>query len=502
MATKTKYLLGIDIGTTYLKTSFIDTKGKVILEKRIKHKTASSKPNRYEQDPEEYYRNLLDLFSKIDEKMIERVEGISLSGQMHGMILVDNDGDPLTPNITWEDHRAERLAKKIETNLGWQNIKNTLGNRPMPGFTLPKLLWIKRNKPRIYSNAKTILLPKGFLRYKLTGEFAMEISDASSGLLIDIKKRDWAYDILNELGFDIKKLPELLESTKIGGRITDRVAKVTGFIPGTPVIAGAGDQQAGALGAGIYEEGEFSVTLGTGGQTYTVTDNDKVDPEGRVHTFCHCFPGEWQVMGAMKTAGKALEWLKDEILSPITLKESNLEYDTLDKLSKDAQPTSKGLVFLPYLTGERTPYLDPKAKGVFFGLTLDHGLPELVRSVMEGVSFNMRYALELLLDLDIPLKEIRLEGGGTVSKIWPQIQTDITNKELIITKSKYDKSAYGAAILAGIGLGIFSSLQELKEQQKQMLDEKKLEPNPTAVRSYEEAYILFKDLYTAVKNLY
>lgn len=503
MVEKPTYLLGIDLGTTYLKATVLDKAGRVIAEARRRHKTYSPGPSRHEQEPSEWWNNLLDMMPEVLAHIKKGfIESVSFSGQMHGLVMVDEAGDPLIPSIIWEDKRSGKVATAIEEKIGWSKIKSILGNKPMPGFTLPKLIWVKQNLPKVYRSAYKILLPKGYLRYRLTGRFSMEVTDASSGLLVNIRERSWAKDLIEGLDIDTGLLPELEESTDRSGKITEESAKLTGLRQGTPVIAGAGDQQAGAVGAGIVSEGTFSATIGTGGQVYTVTDSLKIEPEGRVHTFCHCFPGKWQVMGAMKTAGRSLEWLKDDVLSMISSTDSSLTYNDLDELAGKAEPGSGGLIFLPYLSGERTPHLDPRARGLFFGLTLEHGLPEIVRSLMEGVSYNMRYALELLLQLDIDFEELRLEGGGVNSSIWPRLQADIFGRELLVTKRKYDKSAYGAAILAGLGTGIISEIDSGNACGYKATREDKIKPEASNGNIYNEHYKRFKKLYPAVKDLF
>lgn len=497
------FLLGIDLGTTYLKAILIDEEGKVITEARTQHETSNPKPDYYEQNPIVWWENLKNLLQRILRSVeANNIKGVSFSGQMHGLVLLDKEGAPLIPSITWEDKRAEEISLEMEKRLGWENIKNTLGNKPMPGFTLPKLLWIKRNLPRVYRKTFKVLLPKGFLRYKLTGNLSMELSDASSGLLVNVKNREWAEDIFKEINLDLDKLPKLYESTDVTGRVTDRAANDIGIEPKTPVVAGAGDQQAGAIGGGINEEGEFSATIGTGGQIYTVSNNFYVEPEGRVHTFCHAFSDQWLIMGAMKTAGRALEWFKNEIMSYLSENAESTSYGSLDKLAQQSEPGSKGLIFLPYLAGERTPHLDPSAKGLFFGLSLSHSLPQMVRSVMEGVSYNMKYSLELLLELDLPLTELRLEGGGVKSSVWPQIQADIFEENLTVSEFKYDKSVYGAAVLAGLGIGDFTDLRENKELYEGRKTEYEISPDSSNSPIYSSNYELFKRLYPSVKDLF
>ncbi|MFQ5793999.1 MAG: xylulokinase [Candidatus Bipolaricaulia bacterium] len=488
------YLLGIDLGTTNLKALLIDREGKVVAQASAAYPTQTPQPGWSEQDPKVWWKRLCELLPSVIGKVRPTdISAVGLSGQMHGAVFVDGQGELLRPCIIWVDQRAIQEAEEIEDRIGWDVLRTTVGNRSLPDFTLPKILWIQKNEPELFRRTEKILLPKGYIRFRLTGKFYMEVADGSSALLVDIYKRTWAEEILTELQVPLSKLPPLCESTAIVGKITPTAAKQTGLAEGTPVIAGAGDQQAGALGSGVIKPGVVSATIGTGGQVYTTAESPVVEPEGRVHTFCQCLPDKWHIMGAMKTAGLALSWFHRNVLA------DQITYEKIDEWAEQAEPGSNGLIFLPYLTGERTPHLNPDAKGVFFGLTLEHNLAYLARALMEGVAFGMRDSLELLKEMDLPIEEIRLAGGGAKSRRWSQIQADIYGMRVYKAPVK-DQSAYGAALLAGLGVGFYPELDRLP--QRLFEAEKRIDPIERNVQAYNQLHKRYKSLYRALEDLF
>ena len=490
------YLLGIDLGTTHLKVLLIDQTGRPVAQASCPYPTHSPHPGWSEQEPKVWWEKLCEILPQITRKISQtRIAGIALSGQMHGLVLVNSLGEPIRPCLTWIDQRATEESQQIQERLGWKTLQKTVGNRPMPDFTLPKLLWIQKHEPGIFQSGLKLLLPKGYLRYRLTGEYHMEVADGSSPLMVDIFKRNWAKEMLEDLGVPSSLLPPLCESTTIVGKISREAAQETGLTPGIPVVAGAGDQQAGALGGGIMEPGIVSATIGTGGQISTTVSTPLMEPGGKLHTFCHCIPNRWHLMGAMKTAGLALQWLQRNIL------DKRLSYKQIDEMAAQVSPGSDGLIFLPYLTGERTPHFDPHAKGVFFGLTLDHSSAHMARSVMEGVTYAMRDSLELFKSIEIPIKEIRLAGGGATSKVWSQIQTDIFEAPVLQTPAQ-DQSVYGAALLAGLGVGLYPSLESLPLYPSENEEKQTLSPIPKNQEVYYRLYPKFQMLYRSIKDLH
>ena len=410
MVRKRDYLLGIDLGTTNLKVVLIDREGRVVAQAKAAYPTHTPRPGWSEQDPQVWWEKLckiLPLVMDMGGIRSSAIAAVGLSGQMHGAVFVDGRGKPLRPCITWVDQRSTQEAEELERRVGWDKLKKMVGNRPLPDFTLPKVLWVQKHEPQLFDKMEQLLLPKGYLRFRLTTQFGMETSDASAALLLDIFEWNWAKEILAEFGIPLSKLPPLCQSGDVVGRVTQEAAEETGLAQGTPVIAGAGDQQAGALGGGAITPGIVSATIGTGGQVYTTSDVPVVESQGRVHTFCQCLPNKWHIMGAMKTAGLALQWFQRGVLGEVVAggtRTSSSDYAMIDQLAEQVEPGSKGLIFLPYLAGERTPHLDPNAKGVFFGLTLEHKLAHMARALLEGVAFAMRDALELLRGMNLPIE--------------------------------------------------------------------------------------------------
>ena len=457
------YLIGIDVGTTGAKTLVIDDQGHVVARAVEEYPMYTPRPQWAEQDPEDWWQATVRSVRRVlKESRIRPAEiaGIGLTGQMHGMVMVDAQGKVLRPCIMWNDQRTAAQCEWIMNVIGPARFLELTLNPALPGVTAPKIIWTRENEPEVYARAAKVLLPKDYVRYRLTGVYATEVSDASGTVLFDVSNRRWSREVLGELVIPPSWMPECVESQEVTGRITAEVAELTGLPSGLPVVGGAGDQAASAVGTGIVEPGLVSVTLGTSGVVFAYTDEPSRDPEGRLHTFCHAVPGKWHVMGVTLSAGGSFRWFRDSL----GLSEKNIArlsgvdpYEILTAEASNAPAGCEGLIFLPYLTGERTPYPDPNARGTFFGLTLRHDKRHMVRSVLEGVAYSLRDSIELFRDLGIPITQVRAVGGGARSLTWRQIMADVFGIELV-TINVTDSTAFGTALLAGVGTGIYASV--------------------------------------------
>lgn len=487
-----EYVIGIDIGTTGVKTLLCSNKGEIISSALVEYPLSHPKPGWAEQDPADWWTATTEsIRSVVNETNINRedVKSIGLTGQMHGAVFLDSNNNVLRPAILWCDQRTSSECDDINRIIGKENLIALTSNPALTGFTAPKILWVRKNEPQIYERARRILLPKDYIRFRLTGEFAGDVSDASGTLLFDVKNRKWSDEILEKLNIDRNLLPEVYESTEVTGTLTKDTSELTGLSIETVVVAGAGDQAAGAVGNGIVEPGIISSTTGTSGVVFAYTDKAKTDPSGRLHTFCHAVPGKWHVMGVMLAAGGSFKWLRDML--------GEDSYHVMTEQASKAQTGSEGLIFLPYLMGERTPHADSDAKAVFFGISPRHTRAHIIRSVMEGVSFGLRDSLEIIKELGIPASEIRASGGGAKSKLWKQIQADV-NKEPIYTINVDEGPAFGAALLAMVGVGIYSSVPEACRHTIKTID--KIEPVTKNTKIYDEYYKLYRSLYISLKD--
>lgn len=454
------YLLGIDIGTTASKALLIRADGAVAAEAMADHAYSSPQPGWAEQDPRDWW----EATCRCCQEIIERagidpgeIASIGLTGQMHGLVALDQDGQPLRPCIMWNDQRAVRQCAEIEKRVSRDELIRIAGKPAGPNFTAAKLLWMAEHEPELYGRIATIMLTKDYVRSRLTGKIATDVNDASGTLLFDVGKRAWSDKLLHTLEIPRAWLPEVLESSEVCGSVTGEAAKLTGLREGTPVIAGCGDQAADAIGLGIIASGQTSVTLGTSGVIFTSFEKYQPDPAGTLHAYCHALPGHWHLMGVMLSAGGSLRWFRDELGSEEcarATRDMRDPYDALTELAATAPAGCDGLFFLPYLTGERVPHADPMARGGFIGLTIRHTRAHMVRSVMEGVAFGLADCLGLVRELGISIGEVRASGSGIRSGLWRQILADVLNVQ--ITTLNTDRgAAFGAAILAGIGAGVY-----------------------------------------------
>lgn len=496
------YLLGIDVSTTATKTLLIDERGVVIAVAATEYPFETPRPSWSEQDAALFWNGTVQSIRGVLEKSRvnpAEIVGVGLTGQMHGLTLLDAHGKVLRPCILWNDQRTQKQCGDITARVGKERVWQLTGNPVLTGFTAPKILWVRENEPDIYRHVAHILLPKDYARYKLTGEFFSDVSDSSGTSLFDVGKRTWSEEMLHALDIPRAWLPEVTESPVVSAKISAEAARATGLVAGTPVVGGAGDQAAQAVGTGIVREGIVSVTLGTSGVVFAQSDEYRVEPQGRLHAFCHAVPGKWHLMGVMLSAGGSLRWYRDALAE----KEKELAtqtgrdvYDVLTEQAARVPAGCEGLLFLPYLTGERTPHPDPNARGAFVGLTVRHTKAHLTRAVLEGVAFGLRDSFELLRALGITPTQVRASGGGARSALWRQILADVFDAE-IVTVNITEGAAFGAALLAGVGAGVYRDVESACNAVVQMTDK----TTPSDARAaYVKLYPRYRALYPALKK--
>jgi xylulokinase len=496
------YLIGIDVGTTGAKTILIDQRGDLVASSLEEYPLHTPRPKWAEQDPADWWRATVNSIKNVlaqSRVKPDDVKGLGLSGQMHGLVLIDKDHNVLRPAILWCDVRTTEQCHYITEKVGKDLLVRSTCNPALEGFTAPKVIWVRDNEPEIYEKAFKMMLPKDYVRFLLTGEIASEVSDAAGTILFDVRNREWSREVLDKLEISPDLMPPCYESIDVCGRITPKVAEMTGLKPGTPVVGGGADNACTAVGNGIVVTGKTSASIGTSGTMLTPTDTPEVDPDLRAHTFCHCVPHKWYIMGVMLSAGGAFRWFRDTLGDKEIeqAKEKGIDpYEILTEEAAKVEPGCEGLVFLPYLIGERTPHGDANAKGVFFGLTLRHKKEHIVRSVMEGVTFGMRDSLEIIRGLGLNVGQITATGGGARSDLWRQMQADIYGAE-VVTINIAEGPAFGAAILAGVGAEVYNSIQEATSEIVKVTS--KTQPIKDNVKVYEEYYQIYRSLYPALK---
>jgi xylulokinase len=490
-----KFFLGIDISTTATKALLIDRDGVVLAVAASEYTYATPHPLWSEQDPELWWQAAcISIRSVLREGGIspDEIGGVGLTGQMHGLTPLDAQGEVLRPAILWNDQRTGAECEQIRQIVGWKRLVRITGNDALTGFTAPKILWMKNHEPDLFARLAHILLPKDYIRYKLTGEYATDRAGASGTILFDLARRDWSEEILSELGILPEWLPTTYEGSQKTGEISSTASGATGLSPGIPVFGGGGDQAAAAVGTGAVLEGIVSLSLGTSGVVFASSENPIIDPEGRLHAFCHAAPGLWHVMGVMLSAAGSLRWYRDAL-------QPDLSFEDLISPATLIPAGSEGLIFLPYLTGERTPHPDPLARGAFIGLTVRHTLNHMTRALLEGVAFGLRDSFELMKEIGLPeIKQVRITGGGAKSPLWRQILADTLGVELV-TVSSVEGAAYGAALLAATGAGIFPNIASACSSVIQITGS--TEPGPQ--RSvYQEIYPLYRKLYPDLRGYF
>ena len=488
--------IGIDSSTTATKALLIDETGAVLGVAATEYGYATPQPLWSEQDPELWWDGTVgSIRAVLAQTGIDPadVAGIGLTGQMHGLVLLDEHGEVLRPAILWNDQRTGAQCDEIRRRVGRERFIAVTGNDALTGFTAPKILWVAQNEPEIYARARQVLLPKDYVRYRLTGDYATDRAGGAGTVLFDLAARDWSADIAAALDIPLDWLPPTYEGPAVTGVISAAAAEATGLRAGTPVVGGGGDQAAGAVGVGAVKEGIVSLVLGTSGVVFATVDQPFIEPNGRLHSFCHSVPQRWHLMGVMLSAAGSLRWYRDTVAP-------GMSFDDLLAPAADVPPGCDGLVFLPYLTGERTPHPDPLARGAFVGLTVRHALPHMSRAVLEGVAFGLRDSFELMQEAGLSsIKQVRVSGGGARSPLWRQILADVLDSELV-TVNTTEGAAYGAALLAGVGAGAWPDVDTACDAAITVTGSTL--PQTETVATYQRVYDVYRGLYPTLKSTF
>jgi len=485
--------LGIDIGTGGSRALVIDELGSVVATSTVQHEAfASPQIGWAEQSPEDWWRATclaVRQLLAVENVNADEIGAVSFSGQMHGSVLLDEADKVLRPALLWCDQRTERQCAEITEKVGSQQLIELVSNPAVTGFTLPKLLWVREKEPEVWKRVRSVLLPKDYIRLRLSGDKASDVADSSGTLLFDVRKREWSSKMLSVFGIDRSLLPRVFESVEVTGKISRAGAEATGLKEGTLVVAGAGDNAAGAVGMGIVSPGTVSATIGTSGVVFVVTERPTIDMNGRIHSLCHAIPNRWHMTGVTLAAGLSFRWFRDNL-------GCGSDYDSLVNDAATVPAGSDGAIWLPYLMGERAPYLDPNARAAFVGLTASHTKSHLSRAVLEGVAFSLRDSFEVFRELRAPIETIRLGGGGATSPLWRQIQADVYGQP-VETIEVDQGAAFGAAILAGVGAGGWSAVDEACKQTIRVAE--RTEPDPEAVEVMNRNYEAYRLLYSALR---
>jgi xylulokinase len=485
--------LGLDIGTGGTRAVLVNAQGKLVAAASAEHAPfRSPQPGWAEQDPEDWWRAAKQAIREVVAVSGAKVEAVGLTGQMHGAVMLDASGDVLRPSLIWCDQRTDAECEWLHDAIGRERLIELTANPALPNFTLTKLLWVRNHEPEIFGKIAHVLCPKDYVRYRLSGAYAMDVQEASGTLLLDVAHRRWSGEVARAAGIPEAWLPRLYESPEVCAEISAEAAELTGLVAGTPVVAGAGDQGAGAVGMGILEPGSVSATIGTSGVVFAATAAPTRDPLGRLHTFCHAVPGRWHVMGVTQAAGLSLRWLRD-VIAP------GRDYDALTAEAAEVPAGSDGLLWTPYLLGERTPHLDSQARAAFVGLTAGHTRGHLVRAVLEGVAYSLKDTFSLFAELGIPVKGVRLGGGGARGVLWREIQAAIYGYRSDVLVAE-EGAAFGAALLAGVGAKGWANLEEACAASINVAQQ--IEPEAAAVARYAEGYKAYRKIYPALKGIH
>ncbi|MDR1619637.1 MAG: xylulokinase [Clostridiales bacterium] len=501
-----KYLMGLDIGTSGTKTVLFDLSGREIVSASEEYPLYQPENGWAEQNPQDWWQAASSTMRAVMQKSgvaPEDVKGIGLSGQMHGLVMLDDAGEVLRRSIIWCDGRTTKECHEVTERVGAKRLIEITANPALTGFTAGKILWVRNNEPEVYRKCRHILLPKDYIRYKLTGTYATEVSDASGMNLLDVPNRCWSQEVLDKLDIDGGLLADVYESPKITAHISKEAAALTGLAAGTPVAGGAGDNAAAAVGTGVVQQGRAFTTLGTSGVVFAHADNVTIDEGGRVHTFCHAAPGCYTVMSCTLAAGLSLKWLKDQFFNAELQTAGGLEIDVYDILNQEAARSPIGanrLIYLPYLMGERSPLLDEHARGAFIGLSAIHTRVDMLRAVMEGVAYSQRQCLDVLNGMGVVAGDMVACGGGARSLFWLQMLADVYGCPVSTIASSQESAALGGALLAGVGTGEYASVQQAC--QKVIKTNAPALPCRQDKARYEQFYDIFLKLYPALKAQY
>ena len=495
-----RYLIGMDIGTSAVKTVLYDLAGNEVRSFSAEYPLYQPENGYAEQEPEDWWRAVCTTLQAVTAEIDpQEIGAVGLSGQMHGVVMLDADGNVIRRAILWCDSRTGEECREITEAVGKEKLIRITANPALVGFSAGKIRWLQKHEPRHYEACRHILLPKDYIRYRLTGVFATEVSDASGTQLLDVPNRCWSDEMLHILRIDREKLPEVFESTIVSGKLTADAAEKTGLCAGTPVVGGGGDNACSAVGTGVVTQGKCFASVGTSGVIYAHTDTPHIDPEGRVHTFCCAVPGKWHVMGVTQAAGLSLKWARDtfcEREKQCAEQSGGNVYDIINAMAAESPIGSNRLLYLPYLMGERTPHLDPQARGVFFGLSAMHTKADLMRAVMEGVAFSLSDCIHVCDGMGIQTTHMALCGGGASGPVWRGIMADVFGMD-VRTLSPASGAPLGAALLAGVGCGAYRSVEEAVQTAVHYTGQVCFDSGNH--RLYQPYYALYRDLYAMLK---
>jgi xylulokinase len=494
-------LLGIDVGTGGTRALLADERGRVIASGTEEHEPfASPQPGWAQQNPADWWRACGLAVKKALSaagKNASEIACVGFSGQMHGAVLLDAAGEVIRPALIWCDQRTEKQSQELAETIGTAKLIQLTCNPPLTNFTLTKLLWVRENEPENWARVRHVLLPKDYVRFRLTGEYAMDMADASGTLLLDVARRAWSAEVMASTNIERELLPPLCESPDVCGKVSREGGAATGLAAGTPVVAGAGDQAAGAVGMGIVRPGAVSATIGTSGVVFAATDRPALDPRGRIHTFCHAIPGRWHVMGVTQAAGLSLRWFRDQFGAGTD--DGREPYERLSEEAATAPAGAAGAFWLPYLMGERTPHLDPNARAALLGLSASHTRAHVIRAILEGVAYSLKDSFTIFDEMQVPVERIRLGGGGARSKLWQQIQADVYARVVELLEAE-EGAAYGAAILAGVGAGAWKSVDEACDAAVRTAG--RVAPQAVSSALMQKNYGTYRRLYPALHSAF